>query len=197
MPPRPSAPNPSDPSSDSTSESASPESSDRASREARGLELLARSREFRKLLLFPASCYQEEIQEFVNLGQEKRDELEPDPKDPEAALWLLFRRTPEMVEGCRLVLESWKGENLWALPVASPNSPSRPYGLTFCKLPAGQEPTHLSEWKLVDPVTQARGSRIRLTMDPFPLEADLWEAAGMGALLKRRVFLAEPLEEQG
>ena len=195
LPPRPSSQEASDELNSSTSDGGSPPPPDPVSE---GFQLLARSKEYRRLLLFPASCYEGEIREYQSAGRAKEASVQMDEsKILDNVVQEVFARTPEMLAGCKLSLDEWATANLWAIPLLQPNSQERPVTLVFCRLPEGEEPTDRGEWKLRCPVTGAKGSKIPVRIDycPFPVESDLWAEIGLGALMARRVFWADPVPE--
>lgn len=161
-------------------------------RAAEGLRLLRNTPEYRRLLVWPATCYEPEIQELRAAGTWEI------PKDVvsnwHAVMAAILNRKGDLMKGVGLVADSWADQNLWAIPVPEPNNSARPYSLAWCLLPPGLRPLNQSEWQVTDPVTGTQGPILLVSQPAFPVPPDLWQEVAVGAFLSRRVFLVEPAE---
>lgn len=184
---------------------------------AYGLQLLAQSPEYRNLLMFPADSYSQEIVELIGLEAEWRERLASPTLGQEEHLFSEKLETQirsadmerqdkareqhvrEHLEGAIHIAEQMGRENLWAIPAPNPNATWQqkpPYGLIWATLPEGTTPLPNDPWKGQDWVTGWRTPVVTITMDPFPVEPELWSRVGVGAVLKRRCYKLEPAQAE-
>lgn len=164
----------------------------RSLRLAYGLRVLRESQEYRRLLVFPATCYESQILALENLGAQRQTEVNGPGRIIDRAAMNQITGQRELLEAAESLVMAWSSHNLWAIPCEIANGQEEQYGLIWCSLPPETVPLRHSQWLTMEPVTGWPGVPVTLTMDPFPVPPDLWSRVGLGAVLTRRIFEGKP-----